>query len=290
MTQLKPTMQYQLINGDIVPEAEARIPLTDLGLLRSYSVFDFFRVLNGVPVFIDDHVERLLGSARALNIDTPWSHSDIVKMCVSLIEANSAVNAGLRIIVTGGYAMDGYSPSTPNIYMMLHTLPTYDPALFLDGGHLITEEYERDMPSAKTTMYAHVISLRSHLKECGADEVLYYDSRGISECSRSNVFFVDGDRRIHTPKHGMLRGITRKQTIDLAQGKFEVIERDIPFAELDSFQEVFITSSTKGILPIITIDNTEINNRMVGPVTTEMMQHFAELIAKITKTPASSGA
>ncbi len=150
-------MEYQLINGNIVHESEARIPLTDLGLLRSYSVFDFFRVLNGVPVFLEHHIQRLIKSASDIGIDMPWSVDEISSMVADLIKANNALNAGFRIVVTGGYAEDGYSPTTPNIYMLLHTLPDYDPEIYKKGARIISDKYERDMASAKTTMYAYLI-------------------------------------------------------------------------------------------------------------------------------------
>ena len=275
-------MEYQLINGDIIHESEARIPLTDLGLLRAYSVFDFFRVLNSTPVFLDDHVARLINSAADLGIEIPWTHEEIADMCKRLIEANNARNAGLRIVVTGGYAPDGYNPTSPNIYMLLHALPGYDPGIYQRGAHIITDRYERDMPAAKTTMYAHVIRMRAKLKETNAAEVLYWDDSGISECSRSNIFFVDEEGSIHTPDKGMLRGITRKHALELAKQHFDVTERVIQFDEIPTFKEVFITSSTKGILPITTIDDLTIGDGKVGPVSQRMLELFGELIREVS--------
>ena len=64
--------KYQLINGEILPKDAARIPLNDLGMLRSYSIFDFFRILGGKPLFIEDHLDRLLRSSEAMYLALPW--------------------------------------------------------------------------------------------------------------------------------------------------------------------------------------------------------------------------
>ena len=275
-------MEYQLINGKVVHKSEALIPLTDIGLLRSYSVFDFFRVLNGVPVFLDDHIQRLTRSANDIGISLPWSSSEIANMVDDLIKANEAQNAGFRIVVTGGYAEDGYNPTTPNIYMLLHTLPDSNPEIYKTGARIISDEYERDMASAKTTMYAYVISMRDRLREEKAAEVLYYDDSGITECSRSNIFLVDSEGTIHTPAQGMLRGITRKHVIELANEHFKLVERDIQFSEIPRFKEIFITSSTKGVLPIVEIDNLTIGDGKVGPVSAKMHELFEEVVREVS--------
>jgi D-alanine transaminase/branched-chain amino acid aminotransferase len=246
-------------------------------------VFDFFRVLNGVPVFLEHHIQRLIRSASDIGIEMPWSVEEISSMVTDLIKANKAVNAGFRIVVTGGYAEDGYNPTTPNIYMLLHTLPDYGPEIYKTGARIISDKYERDMASAKTTMYAYVISMRDRLQQERAAEVLYYDDTGISECSRSNIFFVDHAGTIHTPAKGMLRGITRQHVIELARENFQLVERDIQFNEIPGFREVFITSSTKGVLPIVEIDDLKIADGKVGPVSSRMHQLFEEMVAGVVR-------
>ncbi|MDX1409665.1 MAG: aminotransferase class IV [Saprospiraceae bacterium] len=268
------TFNYQLINGEIYPRNEAKIPLNDLGMLRSYSIFDFFRVLDGKPVFIEDHIDRLWHSADVMDLALPWSKADINEMCRALVAKNQASDAGMRVVVTGGYAEDGYTPTSPNIYMMLHTLPQYDETLYTQGSKLISTPYMRDMPSVKTTIYIQSIHFKKRMQQEGAVEVLYHWQGNISECSRSNIFFVDADDTIITPKHGMLRGITRKQVLDLVSQDYIVDLRPVGNDEIGGMREAFITSTTKGVMPVRQIDDVVIGNGHVGPVTKDLMRRF----------------
>ena len=199
-------MDLQNINGTILHKDKALIPLSDLGLLRGYSVFDFFRVLEGIPIFLEDHIERLLQSVQRIDIDPIWTSDEIAQMCYDLIAANKTSEAGMRIVVTGGYSADGYTPGDPNIYITLHQLPRYDPSDFSNGRMIIVSNFTRDMPEVKTTVYAHALRQRKRMKEHNAVEVLYHSNGHITECSRSNIFFVDKSGVIHTPDSGMLRG------------------------------------------------------------------------------------
>ena len=259
---------HQLINGRVLPKEEALIPLTDLGMLRAYAIFDFFRILDGAPVFIEDHLNRLIASADKMALDLPWSRADIHNMIIALIRENHADRAGCRIVVTGGFSEDGYTPSTPNIYMMLHNLPAYDPTDWLKGCKLISSPYVRDVPSVKTINYVKSILVNKSVKSAGAVEVLYHWKGIITECSRSNIFFVSPERSLITPAEGILSGITRKQVLDISDKLGIHIElRDIHMEELPWVSEAFITSSTRGVLPIIQIDDVIIGNGNPGELT-----------------------
>ena len=271
---------YQLINGDIFSKDKALIPLNDLGMLRSYSIFDFFRVIEGKPVFVEDHWDRLMHSADVMDLKLPWETGEIDAMCRALVAKNAAMDAGMRVLVTGGYAEDGYTPSTPNIYMMLHTLPTYPETYYTQGAKLISTAYMRDMPSVKTTIYIQSIHFKKKMQEEGAVEVLYQWQGNVAECSRSNVFFVDAAGTIITPKHGMLKGITRKQVIALAEQFYNVSQSPVQYAEIGTMKEAFITSTTKGVMPIQQIDDQIVGDGTVGPVTLELMGKFEAHVAQ----------
>ncbi|MDX1478916.1 MAG: aminotransferase class IV [Saprospiraceae bacterium] len=268
------SFNYQLINGEIFPRDDARIPLNDLGLLRSYSIFDFFRVLEGKPLFIEDHIDRLWYSAEVMDLALPWDKGEIDGMCRALVAKNQAVDAGMRVVVTGGYAEDGYTPTRPNIYMMLHTLPQYDESLYSAGARVISTPYMRDMPSVKTTIYIQSIQYKKRMQEAGAVEVLYHWQGNLAECSRSNIFFVDADDTIITPKHGMLKGVTRKQVLELAHQEYVVDLRPVHLDELPDMHEAFITSTTKGVMPVRQIDDLVVGNGKAGPVTKDLMRRF----------------
>lgn len=269
-------MDYQIINGQVLSKEEALIPLSDLGLLRGYSVFDFFRVIDGVPIFLEDHLDRLFNSMEIMGIEPIWTRKELGDMCVALVFANSAERAGLRIVVTGGFSADGYTPQEPNVYMTLHDLPQYNPEDYSKGRKLIVSGYTRDMPEVKTTSYAHAIKQRKRMLEHDAVEVLYHTDGTLTECSRSNIFFIDNAGALHTPDSNMLRGITRKQVIALTEGRYGLTERDVSLEEIPTMAEAFITSSTKGVLPIVQIGDTVIGNGTPGKLTVEIHHLFLD--------------
>lgn len=270
--------KYQLINGEILEKDAARIPLNDLGMLRSYSIFDFFRILGGKPLFIEDHLDRLLRSSKAMDLALRWDKPAINAICRQLIRKNEVSDAGLRVVVTGGYAEDGYTPSQPNIYMMLHDLPKYDETLFMQGAKLISTPYMRDMPSVKTTIYIHSIQYKRKMQEQGAVEILYLWQGNVKECSRSNIFFVDAVGNVVTPDDGILNGITRKQVLAIAQEQYNVELRPVHYDEIRDMREAFITSSTMGVMPVIRIDNITVGDGNVGPVTRSLRDGFNKCV------------
>jgi branched-subunit amino acid aminotransferase/4-amino-4-deoxychorismate lyase len=281
---------HQIINGKILPKEQALIPLTDLGLLRAYAVFDYFRILDRVPVFIEDHLDRMFRSARTMELAMRWDREETRQMILDLIDTNEAIQAGCRVVITGGFSEDGFTPTEPNLYMMLHTLPTYDPQDWVKGCTLITSEYVRDIPSVKTCIYVQSLLERKRMQEAGAVEVLFHHKGSITECSRSNIFFVTPENVLVTPADSMLHGITRKQVLAISEEAGIPIElRDIHLEELPWVREAFITSSTRGVLPIIHIGHTQIGNGSPGTISLQLHQAFQTFVQRTiqaTKSPA----
>jgi branched-subunit amino acid aminotransferase/4-amino-4-deoxychorismate lyase len=276
---------HQNINGKILPKEQALIPLTDLGMLRAYAIFDYFRILDGVPVFIEDHLDRMFRSALTVELGMRWNREEIRQMICDLVAINGALQAGCRVVITGGFSEDGFTPSEPNLYMMLHVLPTYDAQDWVKGCKLITSNYVRDIPSVKTCIYVQSLLVRKAMKEAEAVEVLYHWKGSITECSRSNIFFVTPEDVLVTPAEGMLHGITRKQVLSLAEQAGIAIElRDIHLEELPWVKEAFITSSTRGVLPLIQIGETKIGDGQPGAMTQQLHTSFQRLIQKAIHT------
>jgi branched-subunit amino acid aminotransferase/4-amino-4-deoxychorismate lyase len=273
---------HQSINGQVLPNAQALVPLNDVGMLRAYAVFDYFRVLGGVPVFLEDHLDRLFRSAELMHLELSWDRSRLREMILELIAVNRADNAGFRVIVTGGNTEDGFTPGTPNCYMTLHPLPSHSPEDYIRGSKLITSAYERDMPTVKTCIYIQSLLVRKAMKEAGAVEVLYHGDGKITECSRSNIFFVSPDNMLITPEDGMLRGVTRKQVLEIAGSlNIRVDLRCIHLDELPEMKESFITSTTRGVLPIVQIDKTRIGTGTPGNMTLQLHDAFEQRVKEI---------
>ena len=271
-------MEYQIINGQILHQEDAMIPITDIGMLRGYGVFDYFRIREGKPVFLADHIERLFHSMELMDMELDFERHHVKDMVIKLIEKNETTDGALRIVVTGGFSRDGYHPDgLSNLYMMLHKAPTYIPEAYEKGVKLISTPYQRDIPSAKTTIYVHSIHYAKKMEAENAMEVLYHWDGSISECSRSNIFFIDHENNLVTPSHGMLKGITRMYTISVAEKLgLQVNLRKIGMDEIDGMREAFITSTTKGVMPVIQIDDHFIGDGMPGVVTEKLMSAFAD--------------
>ena len=268
------------INGEILSQEKAQIPVYDLGLLRGLGIFDFFRVLKGVPVFVEDHIDRLEHSMAMVGFDTGLTRADWIRMFYQLIEANQVDRAGFRVVVTGGFSDDGYSiPAKKNVYMMLHHLPASDPKQYEHGVEVMTSHYRRDTPEAKTTVYIESMKMQPALKKAGAFEVLFHWKGVISECSRCNIFFIDPEGVIVTPSFGMLRGITRKQVLTIAEDyQMPVQERDVHMEEIPWMAGAFLTATTKGVLPVVRIDGQPVGNGEVHPLAKRLQELYTERV------------
>jgi len=143
--------------------------------------------------------------------------------------------------------------------LSIFQLPLIPPPLVLPekGIHLVSRAYQRQLPGVKTTDYLMAIWLQPWLKEQGGDDLLYYNQETVTECPRSNIFMIDHDNVLVTPKENMLWGITRKKIIEIVDSiGLKIEQRNIPLEELYKAKEVFISSSTKRIMPVQRIDHS----------------------------------
>lgn len=273
---------YVYINGDILPLEDARIPVYDLGLLRGYALFDFFRVIDGIPVFAENHIDRLENSLKLMRLQTDLSREQWHELFYKMIKVNAVTRAGFRVIVSGGFSEDGYSiPEKKNVYLMLHQLPEDVPIPYQQGVRLLTVDYQRDMPLAKSTNYLESMLLQPEMKAQGAFEVLYHQGGIIRECSRCNIFFIDQKGEIHTPDQDVLRGITRLKVLEsIRETGIPVHEREIHLHELSSVAGAFLTATTKGVLPVDRIGDQIIGDGQVHPLAKSLHEAYEQKVAR----------
>jgi branched-chain amino acid aminotransferase len=283
------------LNGKFLDEKEAKISVYDLGLLRGYAVFDFLRTYNQKPFYLDDHLKRLLNSAKLIGLKHNYNLKFLRKITLQTLKKNILYadytdltqtmrknrflpEYNIRIILTGGESKDFISPSKPKLIVMITPLKKLDEKLYQKGGKLITKISERILPQAKTIIYTEAVKFMQEAKRKGAIEVLLLDkNKKILECTTSNFFAVIDGKLITPSTEKILPGITRKIVINLAKKlKIPVIEKDIHFNEIKKLDEAFITATNKEILPIIQIDNFKINNQP-GPITKTLLTKFREL-------------
>ncbi|QNA44564.1 aminotransferase class IV [Lacibacter sediminis] len=268
---------WAFINNQFVTADQAVLPVSDLSIQRGYGIFDFFRTVEHVPLFIDHHLVRLQHSASVLRLQLPFSNDELKNIVRELINKNNLPTSGIRITVTGGNAADTYTPTTPNIVITQSPL-TMDAAFDASKGlHLITEEYVRELPTVKSINYLMGIYLQQKVKDAGADDVLYVKNGHISELVRSNVFAVTHQNELITSDANVLYGITRKHILQVAAQTMGEKEQAVSLHDVLHAKEVFVSSTTKRLLPVFSINGNKIGNGIAGTVTTDLYQRFLEL-------------
>jgi D-alanine transaminase/branched-chain amino acid aminotransferase len=252
--------RWIFLNTDFVDEDHAKLHVKDLAIQRGYGIFDFFKVLNFTPVFLNDHLDRFYHSAARMRLEIPYTRSQIKEILTRLVEINAVPDCGIRLTLTGGYSEDGYLPASPNL--VITTLPlmevskeTYDAGITLTAW-----EHQRQLPEVKSIDYLMAIWLQPVLQQKNANDILYHSGGVITECPRSNFFIVTEDNCLVTPGKNILKGITRKQILKFASSIMPVEERTISLDELKTAKEAFITSTTKLILPVSRVDDYFLNN------------------------------
>ncbi len=263
------TTEFYYLNGQFLPSEETKIQVSDLGLLRGYGIFDFFRSINGKPIFLNDHLDRFENSAQILGLKIPDRREKLKEIINELIRLNPYRLLGIKMILTGGFSPDGYTPALEsNLIMIARPFIFKDP---LKAIKLMSLEYQREIPEVKTLNYTIPIKMLPSMHAIGASDFIYHYNGLITESSRSNIFIVK-NKKLFTPKSGFLAGVTRKHLIQACKGIIEVEERDITLKETLNADEVISTSSTQRVLAISQIDARVYNEGSIGPIAKKLQE------------------
>jgi branched-subunit amino acid aminotransferase/4-amino-4-deoxychorismate lyase len=274
-------MTYCYLNGQIVLQSEANIGITDLTLLRGHGVFDYFVFENQQPRFLSDYVNRFFNSAAHLHLNPPVSKEELQQGVHDLITANKIDDGGIRLVLTGGYSADGYTPTVGNIFILQYPFPKVPARHFEKGAAVATFQHQRELPEAKSLSYMTGIKLLPWLKAQKADYLLYHDGTYLRESDRSNFFLVGPEGQLITSAEKILGGITRAKVIDLAKTYGIPVElREVAVTELATAREVLLTSSIKGVLPITVIDGKPVADGHPGPISKRLQEGFLKLTQK----------
>ncbi len=274
-------MTKYILNDQIVDHDHARVHVTDLALLRAYGVFDFFRLVNLTPLFIDDHIDRFFNSAQTLRLTCPLGKAQLKTLILKLISINSIKNSGIRMVLTGGESHNGYAIGSPTLFVINEPINPLPESHFEKGIKLISYNFRRDLPEVKSINYLVGIYNMPKIQEAGATDLLFYWNNKISESTRSNFFIVDQNDKIITAKKGILKGISRQHVLEVAKQKFTVEERDLFVQELTTAKEAFITGTTKKVMPVYQVDDLIIGDGSRGKVTLELQKMFDQYIGDL---------
>jgi len=276
------------IDGSFVPAEQAVIPVDDLAVLRGFGVFDLVRTYNGQPFFLKEHLERVHHSAAEIGLHVPWSHGELNGIVLETLAKNNYPESNIRIVVTGGSSPDFTTPQDkPRLLVLVSPLPKLPETWYIDGVKLITRVTDRFKPGVKSINYIPATVALEEARRKGAIEALYLDREGyVLEGTTSNIFIFKQNTLI-TPGRDILSGITRKVVLEVAAAQFEVQIRDISRQELLGADEVFITGTNKGVVPVVQVDDAQIGKGTPGLLTRKLTDELAQRTALKTETETS---
>ena len=260
-------------NGEFLLENQITYSINDVGLLRSYAVFDFLRIEQSTPLFIDDHLDRFQHSANGLDLNIPISRAEIKEVVTRLISLNGMDSGSIKMILTGGDSEDGFTPGKPNMTIINKPIKHPSAEDYAQGAALMLHEFQRTFPDVKSTDYLTALKLQKSWKSDGYMDVLYYSGDTVWEVSRSSVFFFDGDKLV-TNKEGVLKGITAAKVLESCKDKIEIDIRPISKKELMAAPEVFITSTTKLVMPIVRLGEKTVGSGKPGAKTMRVREIY----------------
>ncbi len=268
---------YAYLHDEILPLDSAYLHVSDLAIQRGYGIFDFFKTHQGQPLFLNDYLTRFYASALLMGLEVPLSEEELTSVLTRLIQMNGLTDSGVKMILTGGYSENGYNPGPPNLIILEQPLTLPSEAQLATGIKVITHEYVRELAAAKTINYSMGIRLIQQVKAKAADDVLYHQQGVVSEFPRSNFFLVTKDNILRTPAQEILKGVTRKNVLELAAKKYKVEEGTVTLEDIARAKEAFMTSTTKRVLPIVAVDGQPIGDGKPGAVSLDLLQDLIQL-------------
>jgi len=261
-------------NNRFTNASQIRINPDSLAVGRSYAAFEFFRIINKRPFYIDRHLDRLMNTLSILRLKIKYTKEQLHEIIHELIQKNEQSDYFLKI-----YALPGNSLNLNEMAKLLilpYEIEYFDQSVEKEGVNLISKEYSRFLPEAKSTNYIASIFWQSEMEVYNAVDVLYYINNQLLESSRGNVFVVKNGI-ISTPAKNVLKGITKSILMDIIPTtNWKLEEKTISMNELYDADEVFLSSTTKMVMPVIRIDDKVIANGKPGIITTTLLNLFVQ--------------
>jgi len=262
-------MTKVIFNGLLVDQSEALIPANNKANFFGYGVYESLRVFRGKSFYLDWHIERLFASAKAIEMEIPYTQTEIKEMIGQVISQNKLSDALLRIVYYGKTEKeDGILVMFPMGYHF------YADKHYKKGMTAVTHVWDRILPPSKTlSLLGGFLGLRKATQNNCVEAFLINYKGFVTEGTRSNLFIVDSKGQLVTaPKESVLEGITRK----IICGKLseKIIERNITPDELYAAKEAFITSTGLSVMPIVAIDGKKIGDGLVGPATKRVAKEY----------------
>lgn len=275
------------VNGEFLPLARAFVHVEDRGFQFADAVYEVLRVYHGRAFAIDEHVVRLFRSLDSISLRHGFTAGQLHTLIEEGVRRAKFADAVVYLQVTRGRAPRHRGVpehATPTVVMTVRELPPAPAALPPEGVKLICAPDERwarcDIKSVG--LLPNVLAYQA-ARAAGADDALFVDAAGVvAESTAGNVFVV-ADGRLRTPPKGprLLSGVTRDKVLQATRAAgLECVEDVVTRAAVLAADELFLTSTTSQIVPIVEVDGTPIGSKKPGPVTARVYAEFLRLVPR----------
>jgi branched-chain amino acid aminotransferase len=275
------------VNGRISPGDEAVIPVFDHGFLYGEGIYETLRTYSGRLFLFDRHMRRLRNSAQLIDLPLPFTDDEIAAQIQETIASAKLgdTEAYVRLLVTRGVGELTYdlkATPTPSWVIIVKPLPSPAAELYRQGVKVVLVDVVRNHPQSVNPMIKSnnlmnsALAAQQALKR-GAFEAVMRNYRGeLTECTQSNLFIVTNGEALTPPlESGLLPGITREFILELGRDAgIEVREQVLRDDDLFKADEAFLTSTTREVLPIVSVDDRAIGDGMPGPISRKLLEAF----------------
>jgi branched-chain amino acid aminotransferase len=269
------------LNGKLVEPEAACLSPADHGFLVGDGVFETLRCYEGVPFALAHHVERLAAGARLLRLKPP-DGAVLAQAARAVIDANGLRDARMRITLTSGPGPPGLlrGADEPTVVVSAQPLTPWPPTATAVVSRWRRDE-ESPLSGVKTTSLAHSVMALTEARAAGASEGILLNLRGdVCEATTANVFVVRGNR-VETPSlaSGCLAGITRECVLGLCGALgLEGVQTELPAAALHEADELFLTSSTREVQPLVELDGRPVGTGEPGETTRRLAAAYSKMV------------
>lgn len=277
------------LDGKFVDSAEAKVSVFDHGLLYGDGVFEGIRLYGGNIFRLEEHLERLEYSAKAIMLEIPLNREQLRWATCETCRQNGLTDAYIRLVVTRGPGDLGLAPwlcPKPSIFIIASKISLYPQEFYDNGLAIVTVPTRRISPAAlpptiKSLNYLNNILGKLEAKQFGALEAIMLNDQGyVAECTADNVFIVHKGEIMTPPaSQGALKGITRSTILDLSKELgIPVRETDMTRYDLWCSDECFLTGSGAEVIPVVKLDGRVIGTGKPGPITQRVLGAFRQRV------------
>jgi branched-chain amino acid aminotransferase len=279
------------IDGKYYTKEQASISVMDHGLLYGDGVFEGIRAYDGRIFRLDQHLERLYNSAKAIWLEIPHSQAEMAQILAEALKKSGLSDAYFRLVVTRGKGDMGLDPrkcARPTVFCIVDTIALfpadrYDRGLVCLTAATPIAHRENLSPRVKSLNYLSHIMAKVEGIAAGVDEVIMLDASGhVAEASGMNLFTVSGNVVSTPPANaGILRGVTRDAVLELAvEAGYGMEERMLNRYDIYTADETFLTGTAAEIIAVTKLDGRVIGSGKAGRVTRDLATRFKALVRR----------